>query len=101
MRSKGKSGLIFHSELSNRIGVWCFKMKEDSSWELGKSRYFINKCLSCYAKTMGRREEFEQVGPSKLTIAYHNQNMFFVVMSGDSSLPRLSPLSKFLQAVKW
>lgn len=49
---------------------------------------------------MGHREGFEQTGLANLSPVYHTYSILFVVISDDSSLPRQSPLSKFLQAVK-
>lgn len=53
-----------------------------------------------HAEIKGPEKDFEQADLAKSPPVYHTSLVFFVVISGDSSLPETGPLSKLFQSVK-
>ena len=54
--------------------------------------------MPCHAATIGQRG-FDLQALHSLPQTYHTEFIFLAVISGDSSLPESSPLSKFPEAV--
>lgn len=71
-----------------KVEAWDFKKEKNSSQEYGTGKCFINKCLPCHAETIGHREDFKQAGSP----VYYIWLIFFVVISGDRSLPGIGSL---------